>query len=86
MRRRHPYAEEPLTFTYKDVVRLLEDAGYERFARHVCQLGEDKTEKNLIEAEWRERYAALLARLHVYEPPPPKTPNRWGKPGPMSDG
>ena len=86
MRKRHPYCEEPLTFTYSDIVELLMGAGYERFAKHVRQLGEDKSDKMLIEREWRERYAEVVKRLHVYEPPAPPVFDRHGKPGPMSDG
>ena len=86
MRRRHQYVEEPLTFTYRDIVELLQSAGYERFARHVQQLGQDKSDKLLIDREWREKYAEVVKRLHVYEPPAPPSYDNGGKPGPMSDG
>lgn len=86
MRRRHQYCEEPLTFTYSDIAELLESAGYQRFAKHVRELGRDKTEKMQIDREWREKYAEVVRRLHVYEPPAAPVVDRHGKPGPMSDG
>ena len=86
MRRRHPLNDEPLTFTYRDVAELLHHAGYVRFANHVRQLGENQRDANQVANEWREKYTALLARLHVYEPPAAPVYDRNGKPGPMSDG
>ena len=86
MRRRHPLNEEPLTFTYRDIVDLLMSAGYDRFAKHVRELGEHRRDATQIDIAWREKYAALLARLHAYEPPPEPVYDRHGKPGPMSDG
>lgn len=86
MRRRHPYCDEPLTFTYQDIVRLLRSAGYERFAAHVRELGQDKSDKLALERQWQQRYADVVQRLHVYEPPAPVVEDRGGKPSDMSDG
>lgn len=76
---------EPLSFTYQHIARELEYLGYERFAKHVEQLGRDCRDKNLIEKEWRERYDALLKRLHVYEPPQRDESRSYRAP-PESDG
>lgn len=86
MHKRHPSADEPLTFTYRDVADLLQSAGYDRFAKHVRQLGDDVRDKNQIDRQWREKYAELVKRLHVYEPPPAAVVDNGGKPGLMSDG
>ena len=86
MHRRHPLDEEPLTFTYRDIAELLHSAGYERFAKHVRELGQHRRDAGQIDREWRDKYTALLARLHVYEPPAEPVYDRNGKPGPMSDG
>jgi len=85
VRRRHPLNDEPLTFTYRDIAELLDHAGYVRFAKHVRQLGENQRDANQVASEWREKYTALLARLHVYEPPAEPVYDRNGKPGLMSD-
>lgn len=78
--------EEPLTITLDTIVETLLDHGYERMATLLRRIKEDKKTVGSVEAEWREKYLALLARLHKYEPPPPPTYDRYGKPGPMSDG
>ena len=86
MRRRHPMADEPLSFTWLDIVELLESAGYERFAAEVRRLGTANSDMARLDREWREKYAALWERFIVYEPPKPHVYDRNGKPGPMSDG
>ena len=86
MRRRHPMVDEPLTFTYSDIVELLEGAGYERFAAEVRRLGRANSDMARLDREWREKYQALWERFIVYEPPAPPVYDRNGKPGPMSDG
>ena len=86
MRPRHPYCEEPLTFDFMDIVRLLRGAGYDRYAAYVQQLGRDTSDKAILEREWQQRYADVVKRLHVYEPPAQPVLDRCGKPSEMSDG
>ena len=86
MRRRHAMVDEPLSFTYRDIIELLEGAGYERFAAEVRRLGTANSDMARLDREWREKYAALYERLIKYEPPKPPVYDRGGKPGPMSDG
>ena len=78
--------DEPLSFTWRDVVELLEGAGYERFAAEVRRLGTANSDMARLDREWREKYAALYERLIKYEPPKPPVVDRRGRPGPMSDG
>jgi hypothetical protein len=86
MRQRHRIVDEPLSFTYRDIIELLEGAGYERFAAEVRRLGTANSDMARLDREWRDKYAALYERLIKYEPPKPPVVDRRGKPGPMSDG
>ena len=86
MRRRHRMVDEPLSFNWGDIVELLENAGYERFAAEVRRLGRANSDMARLDREWRDKYQALWERFIVYEPPKPPVYDRGGKPGPMSDG
>jgi hypothetical protein len=86
MRQRHRIVDEPLSFTYRDIIELLEGAGYERFAAEVRRLGTANSDMARLDREWRDKYAALYERLIKYEPPKPPVVDRRGRPGPMSDG
>jgi hypothetical protein len=81
----HRHPNEPLSFTYRDIVQLLRGSGYERFAAYVERLGRDNRDKNVLEEEWRQRYVALQQRLHAYEPPVVHEPASY-RAGPESDG
>jgi hypothetical protein len=76
MRQRHRMVDEPLSFTYRDIIELLEGAGYERFAAEVRRLGTANSDMARLDREWRVKY----------EPPKPPVVDRRGRPGPMSDG
>lgn len=78
--------KEPLTVTLDTVVQTLLDHGCERQAGLVRSLKESRRTLATVEAEWRQMYEAVVARLRVYEPPAAPTQDRNGKPGPMSDG
>jgi hypothetical protein len=81
----HRHPNEPLSFTYREIVQLLRGSGYERFASYVERLGNDNRDKNLLEREWQQRCMELLKRLHVYEPPVVHEPASY-RAGPESDG
>jgi hypothetical protein len=86
MRKRHPLAEEPLTFSGNDIANLLHHSGYTRFASYVRQMDRQVRDINRLEASWAAQLAEMVKRLHQYEPPAPLVNDRGGKPGPMSDG
>ena len=87
MRERHSLNEEPLTITARDVIQLLKSTGYERYASYVSMLANDTAQRVAVERHLREQCDALLARLHVYEPPTKRDDDyRYGKPTAMSDG
>lgn len=80
MRRRSSYTprprdtnvgvDEPCTISADVVAEYLDRRGMVRMASFVRALGRDDREKNVMEQQFAERYNALLARLHAYEPPP----------------
>jgi hypothetical protein len=86
MHKRHPLADEPLTFNGTDIANLLHHSGYTRFASYVRQMDRRVRDINRLEASWAAQLAAMAARLHQYEPPAQAVNDSGGKPGPMSDG
>lgn len=64
-----PVIDEPVTITAFEVSDYLERSGRPRMALFVRRLGQMAQDAHLQAKECRQAHDALVARLHVYEPP-----------------
>lgn len=78
--------DEPSSISGSVVAEYLESRGRPRMAEHVRWMASRERDAARREQQLRDDYAALLERLHKYEPPPPRTlPPDFTPPAEASD-